>query len=92
MRALAKRLRALEQRFGPEVASAETMRVLARLEAARRRCSLPPISPERQAELRGMSVAPILICGRQKVAMARRATLGLDVPLASMPEKSGENR
>jgi hypothetical protein len=45
--------------------------MLARLEAARRRCGLPPISPERQAGLRNMSVAGILACGRQRVAMAR---------------------
>ncbi len=75
MRAIVKRLRALEQRFGPEVEGAETRQLRARLEVARQRCKLPPISPERQAEVRNMSIAGILACGRQKVVMARRVTL-----------------
>jgi hypothetical protein len=36
-----------------------------RLEEARRRCGLPPISPERLAELRGKSIIEILESGRR---------------------------
>ena len=72
MRAFARRLQRLEERFGleerlgPAAASWETLRVLARLEAARVRTGSPPISPERQAELRSMTVPEILNSSRRR--------------------------
>ena len=71
MRALARRLHRLEERFGSAVESAETRHLRVRFEGARLRCGLPPISPERLAELRGMSIAGILSAGRERVAVAR---------------------
>jgi hypothetical protein len=66
MRNIAKRLHRLEEQFGPEVETAATRYVRMRIEEARLRCGLPPISPERLAELRGMSLIEILNSGRQK--------------------------
>jgi hypothetical protein len=87
MRAIARRLRRLEERFGPPLETWHSRQLRARLEAAHRRCGLPPIPPERLAELRGMSMVDILIAGRQRVAAARtgirepkrEATLPCDV-------------
>jgi len=59
MRNISRRLYRLEEQLGligrgrPEVESWETQRLQMRLAASRLRCGLPPISPERQAELRG---------------------------------------
>jgi len=50
-----------------------------RLEAARLRCRLPPISPERQAELKGRTIVGILHSGRRRAA-ARKRELGTIVP------------
>jgi hypothetical protein len=80
MRAILKRLDRLEERFGlveqPEtVAESEQTRWLRmRLENARLRCKLPPPSPERLAELRGVQ---ILHSGRER-AVARIAGLKPD--------------
>ena len=72
MRAIARRLHRLEQRLGPPVESRETRAVLARLEAARLRHGLPPISPERTSELRVMSITQILNAARQRAAVAHQ--------------------
>jgi hypothetical protein len=64
MKAVAKRLRRLEQRWRPAVETHETRRLRTRLEAARLRCELPPISAERLNELRRMSIVEILNSGR----------------------------
>src|SRR2546427_2231325 len=66
MRATARRLRRLEERLGPARESWQTQHLQARLKAARRRCGLPPISPARLAELRGMSRTEILLIGRRR--------------------------
>ena len=68
MRSIARRLQRLEERFGPAVESEETRHLRARLEAARLQCSLPPISSERLAEVRGMSIAEILNSSRKPCA------------------------
>jgi hypothetical protein len=75
MRAMARRLDRLEQRLGPAGESQGTRQLLARLEAARRRCELPPPSPEPSAELRGMSVAAILNAARQPLRPTSRPRL-----------------
>ncbi len=72
MRALARRLQRLEKRFGTAVESQHTPRLRVRLHAAHLRCGFQPISPERLAKLRGMSIIEILHSGRDRVAMARR--------------------
>jgi hypothetical protein len=70
MRTLARRLQRLEERFGlaerlgPEVDDSKTRRLRSRLQAARLRTEKRPISPERQRELRGMSIAAILNSSR----------------------------
>lgn len=66
MRAIVRRLRRLEQHLGDAVETWQTHYLQAHLEAARRRCGLPPISPQRLAELRGMSVIEILLNGRRR--------------------------
>ena len=71
MRAIARRLRRLEERLGPPPETWETRHLQARLEAARRRCGLPAPSPERLAALRGMSIVDILKSHRQRAAAAR---------------------
>ena len=76
MRGIARRLCRLEERFRPAVESREMRDVRARLEAARLRCGLPPISPERLAELKGMTVVDILLLGRQRAAMVHQCELG----------------
>jgi hypothetical protein len=73
MRALSRRLRRLEVRFGlagrgPAVESEKVREIRERLEAARLRCGLQPIPAERQAELRGRTVAEILNAARQRAA------------------------
>ena len=67
MRALARRLQRLEERFGLAVESEATRDLRARLEAARLR-SGPPISPERRGELKGMSLVEILNSTRRPCA------------------------
>ena len=64
MKALSRRLKQLEERFGPAVESEETRYLKLRLEAARLRSGLLPIPPERRAGLRGMSVPSILNSSR----------------------------
>jgi len=66
MRAFARRLQRLEERRVPAAASWEALRVLARLEAARLRTKTPPISLERQAALRGMTIPEILNSSRRR--------------------------
>jgi hypothetical protein len=86
MRAIARRLDRLEERFGlaqrcgPAVENWETRHLRMRLEAARLRCGSPPISPERQAELRGMRVVHILNAARQRAAGARHSESGTPHP------------
>ena len=77
MRAVARRLRQLEQRYGPVVESYESQERRARLVAARLRCGLPPVCTKRRGELRGMSIIEILNSGRQRVAVTshRRAEI-----------------
>jgi hypothetical protein len=70
MRAIARRLQRLEQRFGLVEETAEAKIVQARLEAARLRCGLSPPSPNRLAGLMGLSVCEILNAGRQHAAAA----------------------
>ncbi len=64
MRAIVRRLQRLEGRLAPAMESRETRGLRARLEAARQRCGLPPIPPERIAELIGRSIGEILHSGR----------------------------
>ena len=72
MNAILKRLHRLEQRFElaerreSAVESREALRLQARLNASRLRMGLPPPSPERQAELRGMSLVEILNSSRRR--------------------------
>ena len=72
MRAIARRLRRLEERLGPPLETWQTRHLQARLEAARRRCGLPPPSPERLAELRGMSIVDILKSHRRGANRIRK--------------------
>ena len=76
MRAILRRLDRLEKRFGlaepSAVESSETQQLRMRLAAARLRCGSPPISPERQAELRGKSVVEILLAARQRALESDR--------------------
>jgi hypothetical protein len=79
MSALSRRLQRLEKRFAlvVEAGSAEdspAARIGARLEAARLRCGLPPPSPERLAELRGMSICQILNAARDRLALAAHSS------------------
>ncbi len=69
MRAIVRRLHGREKRFAPAVENRETRAWRARLEVGRRRCGLPPISPERTAELMGRSIVEILDSDRQRVAI-----------------------
>jgi hypothetical protein len=71
MRAIARRLNRLEERFGTAEESWETRHLRVRLEAADRRCGLPPISPERLAELRGKSMVEILNSSQQYAMIER---------------------
>jgi hypothetical protein len=72
MRAISRRLDRLEERLGlaarsgPAVETWETRVLRERLEVARLRCGSPPISPKRQAELKGMTVADILVSARRR--------------------------
>jgi len=85
MTAISRRLDRLEERFGlagrcgPAVESWETRELRMRLEAAHLRSGSPPISPERQAELKGRSVSGILDSGRRQAA-ERPRELGTTVP------------
>src|ERR1700686_1170870 len=56
MRAIARRLQRLEERWRPAVESEATRQLRARLEAARLRCGSPPVSPARVLQLRGMTI------------------------------------
>jgi hypothetical protein len=68
LRAYSRRLRRLERQFFPEALglSAKGQELVARLESARLRCNIPPTSPERMAEIKGMSIIEILTTGRQR--------------------------
>ena len=90
MRMIARRLRALERRCAPAAANEQTSRLLARLEAARRRCGLPTPSAERQSELRHMSIVEILHRGRKRVALARAEFLKRTA--GDMPIGVGQDR
>jgi hypothetical protein len=76
MRAIARRLQRLEERLVPAVESWETRRLLARLEAARLRVDATPITPERRAELRGMTIPAILHSRRHPRAGRCRGAQG----------------
>lgn len=80
MGAISKRLHRLERRLGTAVENEQTRYLRMRLENSRLRCGLPPPSPERLAELRGMTVVQILHSGRQRAAAARIACLKSDGP------------
>jgi len=62
-----RRLQRLEKQLGPAVEDWRTRELRARLEAARARTKSTPISPERQAELRGMTIVEILNSSRCRV-------------------------
>lgn len=71
MRAIARRLQRLEQRFGRTVVETEHTRGLTmRLEEGRRRLGLPSIFLEFPSELRSMSLVEILNSGRRRAALA----------------------
>lgn len=72
MRSIARRLHRLEERFGPVVESGHTRHLRMRLEAARLRRGLPPISPDRLAWLKDKSIVEILNAGRQRAAWRAR--------------------
>jgi hypothetical protein len=83
MRSISRRLRRLEERFGiqfgPVVESLADRELRRRIAAARLRCGSPPISPKRQAELKGMTVAGILVSARRR-KFERQRELGTTVP------------
>ena len=71
LRAYSRRLRRLERQFcpealGPDAPTAKGQELIARLEEARLRCNIPPTSPERMAEIKGMSIIEILTTSRQR--------------------------
>jgi hypothetical protein len=63
-----RRLQRLEKRLGPAVQDWRTRELRARLEAARLRSGLPPISGEPRRKLRGLTVADILNSNRRPSA------------------------
>lgn len=69
MRDFSKRLQRLEKQFGPAVESAQARNLRRRLEIARLRCGVRPISPERQAELGTLNITEILHSGREQAAL-----------------------
>ena len=82
MRAIARRLVRLEQRFGLVEETREAKILWARLEAARlrletagMRSATPPPSPQRLADLKGMGVVGILNAARDRLALARSCEL-----------------
>ena len=75
MRAIARRLQRIETRLGLVAETREERAQATRLEAARLRCGLPPPSPERLAELRGMSIVDILNAARHRAALANQREL-----------------
>jgi hypothetical protein len=75
MMAIARRLQRIETRLGLVAETREEKVQAARLEAARLRCGLPPPSPERLAELRGMKVVDILNAARHQAALANQRQL-----------------
>ena len=87
MRAITRRLRRLEERFGTAVESVETRHLRMRLDAARLRCELPPISPDRLAVLRGKSIVEILKAGRQRAAWR---ALGSEKAAPEFPVGAGQ--
>ena len=100
MRNISRRLDRLEEHFGligrgrPGVESWETQQLQKRLAAARLRCGSPPISPERQAELKGMSIVEILLFARRQQCESRTTAPTSDevVPhlrLSSLPGRNG---
>jgi hypothetical protein len=71
LRAYSRRLRRLERQFcpeslGPDTPTAKGQELVARLESARLRANTPPTSPERMAEIKGMSIIEILNTSRQR--------------------------
>ena|SRR5258708_35456279 len=87
MRAILRRLQRLEHRFGREEETVETRALRVRLEAARVRSGTPPPSPERLAELRGMSIPAILNAARNRLALAHDRELAKTAPdcIAAVP-------
>ena len=69
MKTIARRLHKLEERLTPAADDAQTTRLRSRLESARLRCGLPPLSAERQDNCRGMSLVEILNAGRRRAAL-----------------------
>jgi hypothetical protein len=68
MRAIARRLRRLEERNGPAIEDWRTLELRARLEAARLRSGLPPTSGEPQRKLTGLTIVDILNSSRRASA------------------------
>jgi hypothetical protein len=67
MKDLERRLQRLERRFGTTAVESESDRRLrARLEAAYRHTGHLPPSPERLAQLRGMSLAAIVLAAKKR--------------------------
>ena len=76
---LRRRLSKLEKKqMGTAAESEQTRYLRMRVENARLRCGLPAPSPERLAELRGMTVVQILHLGRQRAAEARMSHIKPD--------------
>ena len=70
IKTISRRLQRLEKRFGLVEETWEEKVWRARFEAARLRSGSPPPSPERRAELRGMSICQILNAARDRLALA----------------------
>ncbi len=64
MKATVRRLHRLEERYLPAFENGQIRYLRARLEAARLRCGLRPITLERQSQWKGMSIVAILHSGR----------------------------
>jgi hypothetical protein len=85
MKNISRRLRKLEDRFGPPVETASARRLRERIEAGRRRVEQwrkqqgISVSDQDREKLSGLSVAEILNRGRAKAREHRRAEGGTDI-------------
>ena len=79
MKAIIRRLRRLENRFGPPVETRFTRQLRQRIEEGRRRVAEAKglsewpgsVGDDEQEDLRGLSIAQILLLGRDRVARAK---------------------
>ena len=67
-KSIGRRLNRLEEFFLPMPESPHTRSLRLRLEAARRRCGIPPLSQKRATELMGKSIVEILHLGGPRAA------------------------